>query len=438
MKQTSPPKSNGLPKGTTTILAILTLGRSLAWTIENQQFNTFLYNDVSPDPKAVSAMVAITAIVSMVTAIMMGTLSDRTVSKWGKRKPYLVLGFILWGFSIAAFPLAAFFRSASVGVFMAILFDSIMSFFGATATDAALPAYVADVTTESNRGRVLGTMKIMSWLAMLLIYGASGFIIEAYGYLVFFLIIALVVLLIGLFVTPHIKEPPSTEKPTRSYWREIADTFSWKSLVKNQSLFLVLISITMFMIAFNVFFPFLLIYLEHELQFSIMVSSLMVAVTILVAGVIIAYPVGLLVDKIGRRPIAIASVLALSAGLIAFSFFRSIVPVVLSCIIWLAGYTSWEIATQAWAQDLYPEDKRGQFSGIYILFNVALTMVPGPLIGGWLADKYGTPAIINGMPGIIPPALLFQVAAALVLLTFIPLLLAKPKDEKKQSEEPVD
>jgi MFS family permease len=169
-----------------------------------------------------------------------------------------------------------------------------------------------------------------------------------------------------------------------------------------------------------------------------MVSSLMVAVTILVAGVIIAYPVGLLVDKIGRRPIAIASVLALSAGLIAFSFFRSIVPVVLSCIIWLAGYTSWEIATQAWAQDLYPEDKRGQFSGIYILFNVALTMVPGPLIGGWLADKYGTPAIINGMPGIIPPALLFQVAAALVLLTFIPLLLAKPKDEKKQSEEPVD
>ncbi len=86
---------------------------------------------------------------------------------------------------------------------------------------------------------------------------------------------------------------------------------------------------------------------------------------------------------------------------------------------------------QTWTKDLFPEDKRGQFAGYYILFNVALTMIPGPLLGGWLAKTYGIPSIINGKAGIIPTPIIFQVAAGMVLLTLIPLLLVKLKKKEE-------
>jgi MFS family permease len=83
------------------------------------------------------------------------------------------------------------------------------------------------------------------------------------------------------------------------------------------------------------------------------------------------------------------------------------------------------IGAGTWIKDLYPEEKRGQFSGYMILFSVLFTMVPGPLIGGWIATEYGKTIIIEGVQGTIPPPLIFQVGAILILLAIIPLLKAK-------------
>ena len=54
-------------------------------------------------------------------------------------------------------------------------------------------------------------------------------------------------------------------------------------------------------------------------------------------------------------------------------------------------------------------------------------MIPGPLLGGYLAAKYGAAIIIDGNAGTVPPPLIFQVAAVLTLLALIPLLLMRKK-----------
>lgn len=411
-------------------LLILGLAGQLAWAVENQYFNTFLFDKIVPDPQAVSLMVAITAIVSTVTAIFMGTLSDRTRTKWGKRRPYMVVGYILWGIFTAMFPLSSYFQSVALGVFMAILFDSLMSFFGATASDAALHAYIADNTTVQSRGRVVGSMAIMTWVSYLIVYGGAGFIIQSIGYYAFFYIVGGLVSLIGLVFAPRLKEGPATEKPKTSYLADIAGTFQLKSLTANRNLFLLLIAITLFMVAFNVFFPFLLIYMKHYLKLSITNSSIVLAVAILVGGIIMAYPIGLLVDRWGRRPVAITAVIMKCVGLLLFSFATSLPFIIICALLWLIPYTAWIISIQTWTKDLFPEDKRGQFAGYYVLFNVALTMVPGPLLGGWLAATYGIPTVIDGKPGMVPTPIVFQVAAVMVLLALIPLLMVKVKPKE--------
>ena len=417
LKQQSP-----LSRVVWAMLLLLGLAGQLAWAVENQYFNTFMYDNITPDPRAVSWMVAITAVVSTVATILMGTLSDRTRTRWGRRRPYLFIGYIVWGILTAAFPLAARFHPIAVGVFIAILFDSIMSFFAATASDGAFSAYVTDITTEANRGRIVGSLEIMKWVAFLIIYGGAGFIIQAVGYYWFFYIIGGIAALIGLVCVPFLREEPLTDKPQGTYWGQIANTFQLSSLRQNRDFFKVMIALTLFMVGINVFFPYLMIYLQHYIQLSIVNSSILVAISILVGGIGLAYPIGLLVDRWGRRPVALLAVGLEAVGLLVFSLSRSMVMLTIGGILWLAPFAAWTIATTTWSRDLYPEDKRGQFAGYYVLFNVAFTMIPGPLLGGWLASTYGIATVLDGKPGFIPTPILFQVAAALVLLAVIPLL----------------
>ena len=122
---------------------------------------------------------------------------------------------------------------------------------------------------------------------------------------------------------------------------------------------------------------------------------------------------------------AAGAILFKMVGLLLFSLMRSTLPLVLTGILWLAGMSAWMISTGAWTKDLYPEDKRGQFAGYFILFTVAFTMVPGPLLGGWLASTFGIPTVINGQAGFIPTPLIFQTAGVATLLALLPLFFTK-------------
>ena len=83
------------------VLILVGLFGQFAWTIENMYFNVFLYNTISTDPRYISAMVGASAVVATLTTLLMGALSDRL----GKRRAFIALGYILWGFSTAAFGL---------------------------------------------------------------------------------------------------------------------------------------------------------------------------------------------------------------------------------------------------------------------------------------------------------------------------------------------
>jgi MFS family permease len=406
---------------------LLAFSGQLAWGVENQFFNTFMYNNISPDPRPIAWMVAASAVTATLTTILMGTLSDRTRSRWGRRKPFIVFGYLAWGIFTALFPSAAFFRPVTLAIGMAILFDCVMTFFGSTANDAALNAYITDVTTNENRGRVMGVVEVLTWVAILIVYGGSGLIIEKLGYFAFFYMIGGAVLVLGLVGSFFVREQPITEKPKISYWAQIADSFRWKNLVANRDFFLVLMGISLWAIAQNVFFPYLIIYLQHYIQLDTISSTITIAVSILVGGIALAYPLGLLIDRWGRKPVALLAVGAEMVGLLLFSFSRSLVPLVITGILWLMPMTAWTIATSTWSKDLFPEDKRGQFAGYYLFFWVMLPMILGPLTGGWLGTRFGIPTVIDGQAGFIPTPLLFQVAGIATLLAAIPLWFVKQK-----------
>jgi MFS family permease len=403
-------------------LFLLGLGGQIAWAIENQFFNTFLYDRIIPDPKYVSIMVALSAVTATVTAIIMGAFSDSI----GKRKPFLLYGYLAWSVSIWVIPMAEWIKPVIVAAWVVIILDSVMTFFGSTSYDAVYNAYLTDVTTDANRGKAQGLLSLATWIALLLVYGASGPIVESMGYFFFFGAAGALVLLSGVIGGIAAVEPQrAIVTDSKSIVKRIRGSLNMQALQQNKNLLYVLLAIGFWGMAFNVFFPYLLIYLKHFLKIDIATSSVIIAVSIFIGGIAASIPAGIIADKIGRKPVAIFAVILISCSLIAFSYARLPIAIGILATLWIIAQTIWMTATGAWSKDLFPEERRGEFAGYFTLFYVAFTMIPGPLIGAIVADRWGIRATIDGKPGIIPTPEIFVVSAVLILITIIPLLFAQ-------------
>ena len=137
-------------------LVIFSLVGQIAWVMENMYFNVFIYKMFHATPEDISTMVSFSAIAATLTTVFMGALSDRL----GKRKLFMWLGYTLWGVSIFCFvflkkdllaPLSPATGGAVAGIWLAILLDCVMTFFGSSANDAAYNAWLTDSTDETNR-----------------------------------------------------------------------------------------------------------------------------------------------------------------------------------------------------------------------------------------------------------------------------------------------
>jgi MFS family permease len=422
--------SQKIPRRVILGVVLLTLSGEIAWAVENQFFNVFIYSEIAPNPLYVSLMVSITAAVSTFTTFFLGAYSDIKA----KRRIFLIVGYVCWVITTAIFPFSADFKFISVefAIFIAILFDSIMSFFGATANDAVLNAYVTDVTVLENRGRLSSIKELMFLVALLFVYALSGYIIDAVKFFNYFFLIAGIVAILGIpgaLITP---EPKNLIPNEIGYWNTIKETFSFKILRENHDFTKIQVSAALFWIAFNVFFPFIIIYLEYGLSIPGFEASILIFIALLVS-IILAVPMGIVTDKIGRKKVAIGAVIIEIIGLFFFSFSRGIedfVYIAFTSSLWVFGMISFNVATRTWLKDLYPEDKRGQTHGYYLLFTILGGMTIGSLLGGFLADLFGTPIVIDEVPGSIPPALLFMIASLMMILALIPILLAKEYRKK--------
>ncbi len=429
MEKTSPHPPAPLTPRIWFVLATLALSGQIAWAVENSWFNTFVFDMLTPDPRAVAWMVGASAITATLTTLFIGTLSDRTRSRWGRRKPFIFFGYILWGISTIVFPTVAYIKVTSIAVIMVVLADAVMTFFGSTANDAAFNAWTADVASTPTRGRVEGVLNVSVFIAQIVALVAAGVLIDTAGYFVFFYLLGGIVILAGVVGGGLLQDAPLPPEPVGGrppFWSEFTDLFSVETLRNNRDLFILLLYIMIGSIGFQVGFPYLIIYLENfvgmtKSQFSI------VGAVVLLGSALLAIPFGLLADRWNRRRMIIAMTVVSSIGAFLFSFMSGIPGVAVTAFFWQAFWMAAGVASGAWLKDLLPEENRGKFLGIRMIFWIAIPMVVGPLVGSWLIQTYGIPTVQNGEAGFIPVPVLFQVTAVIALLGLIPLLFIRQK-----------
>ncbi|HML67072.1 MAG TPA: MFS transporter [Clostridia bacterium] len=400
-------------------IILLAFSGQIAWVIENSWFNTFVNDVISPDPKVISLMVALSAITATLTTLIMGTLSDRL----GKRKIMILVSYILWGISTMVFPAAGAVKSATLAVVAVLSLDCLMTFFGSTANDASFNAWLTNVTDETNRGTVSGITELFPLLAMVVTTIVSGMLIEYFGYTLFFTSMGLLVVVCGLVGGLLMKEAPipKMEGERTSFWKQVFSGFSVRAVRENKKLFSLYFCVLVFAIAEQICMPYQIIYFTKTLGYSYDVIGVNLGLMVLLAGICGVF-FGRLVDRLGKPKLLLVALFVSALGFLLVSFARDMVFLCVAIFVMSFGMVAKLITTGAWIKDLTPPASAGQFQGIRMIFWVLLPMVIGPFIGERIITFFGQPVVVDGKAGFLPTYLIFIAAAIVTLIALLPVL----------------
>jgi len=413
------------------VLILVGLSGQFAWTIENMYFNVFLYNTISTDPGYIASMVAWSAAAATVTTLLMGALSD----KLGKRKAFISGGYILWGISTALFGFitpenaAKIFPGANAvaaAAMMVVVLDCIMTFFGSTANDAAFNAYVTDITDSSNRGKSESVLSILPLISMLVIFGLFDGLTQQGRWQEFFGIFGVMVTAVGIVSLVIIKDDAALRPGDDSYFKNLLYGLRPSVVLENRDLYLSFAACCIFSVAVQVFFPYLIIYIQHFLGIS---DYAMILGVVLIVASIVSVMSGRYIDRYGKMAFVTPAAMTMLVGLVAMFFVRRPLSVTLAGTVMMSGYMMVNAALNANIRDWTPVDKVGHFQGVRMIFAVLLPMITGPAIGAAVIRGSGSTYVELGQIKSVPTPDIYIAAAVILLMVYLPVLILKKREK---------
>ncbi len=333
-----------------------------------------------------------------------GALSDRTTSRFGRRKPWIVTGTLVFALSLAVLGLQTTFLGMGICWTLAIIGFCILT--------AALTATISDQVPVAQRGVISGWIAAPQAIGLVLgLVVIDGLGLDTMtGYLV---MAGVVVVLVTPFLLLAPDAPLAEEDRPKLTVRALLAGF-WISPRKHPDFGWTLLGRVLVNVGNALGTTLLFFFLAHGLNRDdptgdLIILSLVYVVFIIASSLLL----GRWSDRIGRRkPFVIVSALfqAVAAGLLAFVPDFT-VAVVAGALLGL-GYGAFLSVDQALATQVLPNAAtRGKDLGI---MNIATTVPQAiaPLLGAWLV------AAVAGFSGLF---VISAVATVLGALAVIPI-----------------
>ena len=436
------PKSNWL-----ILLLFGTVGQ-LAWSVENMYFNLFVFDTIAPDLDTVTLMVQLSGITATVVTLVAGVLSD----KLGNRRSFIGWGYAIWGVTVALFCclspelIGNLFntggaKAIEITLVLVIVGDCVMTLFGSTSNDAAFNAWVTDNTQSSIRGRIESVLSILPLIAMLIVAGGFGILVEMVGYRNLFIGLGAVISAVGIFGIFLIKDSPTMERSGT-----LGDIFYGfrPSVIKSYApLYLTLLVVLVSGISTQVFMPYLIIYMKTYLGFSVIEYSIVFGAAIILGAGVNIY-LGQLSDRMSKvRLLCIAAVI-MSVGLFGM-YFTPATNKTLALLmfgffgfIMITGNIFIGALTGSTVRDYTPEGAVGKLQGVRMVFSVLIPMLVGPAVGNAINKLRGIrlDEVVDNVGADImtteycpaPEIFLVGAIAILAVLILVPVIEKKVKE----------
>ncbi len=363
----------------TFILGFGFFGISIVWPIFNSLIPPFLA-DLGLSTLVVGFILTWDNILNMFLQPWIGARSDRTRSRFGRRKPWLMLGAPL---AAVFFMLVPFVRENFVLIALAILGTNI----GMALFRSPTVAYLGDLFKPGERSKANGVINLMGGLGGAAALFGGGALYKLGVPLPF--IVGAGVMLIAIVIVIIAVREPEYEAPVMVSEKQpgVLDNLREVARRSDRSGLFLLGAIFAWFVGWNAMEAFFTLYARDVLGISEGTGTQMLT-AFAAALILFAIPSGLIATKIGRKPTILTGLAGMVIGLIAGFFVRN--PTVL--LIVLAGMGGcWalvNINSLPMVYDLGGEQHIGAFTGLYY-FASSAAAITGPIAAGGLIDLLG-------------------------------------------------
>jgi MFS family permease len=342
------------------------------------------------------------ALCALITFPMAGALSDRTTSRFGRRRPWILGGVLAFAVGLILLGLQ--------DTYWGLAFCWCLALTGFSAASSALTAMISDQVPVDQRGVV------SSWVsapqAIGTIIGIAVLSVLALGFFAGYAVLAvLLILLVAPFlyfvddaaVPQHDRARLTGRQLLSELWispREHPD-FGWTLLGR------ILVNIGNALGTSLLFF-----YLQFGLEVSDPEVSLLALTAVYMVFVIGASVMsGVLSDRIGRRkPFVLISGVLQGVAAVIIAVVPSLSTTLIAAALLGAGFGSFLAVDQALATQVLPDaDHYGKDLGI---MNIAMAVPQalGPLLGAWIVQATA------GFTGLFVASAIFGVLGGLSVL----------------------
>jgi MFS family permease len=325
-----------------------------------------------------------TAIISILIQPTIGSISDYTVSRWGRRKPYIVVGSLIdlvFLFGIAT----------SNSVLMLATFVALLS-FSTNIARGPFQGYVPDLIPEQQVGLASGLVGLMQILG-----NVSGFLVVTLAvglHQLEYAIAAVAIVELITMLAVVIRVPagvPAKPRNGRS-WRSIAGETWGTDILKERSYIWLLASRFFFLMGGAMLVNYVITYLKqsHTLgEEAANGANLFVLLGVILGNLVAIIPSARLSDRIGRKPVIYASCAIGFAG-VAIAALAPIVPIaILGSTIFGAGAGMFLAVDWALMTDIIPRASSGRYMGLSNVATSASTVF-AVATGGLVLDFFNS------------------------------------------------
>lgn len=383
-------------KGKLFVLGFGFFGVSIIWPLYNAYVPIFLQETFLLSAFLTGIVMTIDNIFAIFMLPIIGSMSDQTRTKIGRRMPYILLGAPLAAIFFALIPIMRNTEKLFLMMFIIILMNFFMALFR-----SPVIALMPDITPPKKRSQANGVINFMGGLGALLAYFAGKPLYDANNNYPFFAG-AILLLISSILVVTLIKEDKqytvkiisenknqnnTAKRGMQELMVNLKDVFA----SKEKSLLFMLLSILMWFIAFNALETFFTSYAQFHVGVAASTGTLILGVFSL-TFMITAIPAGFLGSKIGRKKTIFIGITILILIVLSTYLFGNMemnesnrdLFVKIMFVLFPIGGIGWaliNVNSLPMIVDMTTNEKSGGYTGLYYFFSMAANIIAPPVAG---------------------------------------------------------
>jgi MFS family permease len=307
--------------------------------------------------------------------------SDRTWNRFGRRKPWIMIGVPIALVGLVMIPVA--------NTLFAIMVYILITNFGMSLFRTPTVAWLGDLFPAERRSQANGTINLMGGVGGAIGLFGSGMLFDRFGRIAPFVGAAVILLISEGIAVWRVKEPESIESaesaaPRRSFIQD------FKSVLNSQgrSANLILLAIFLYFMAYEALQTGLTSFAVFSLGMTPGAATIATAL-FAAAFILFSLPSGLISRRVGRKRMIMIGLVGMIV-LFSSGFFLIQAPFSLGLVLLLTG-VSWafvNVNSLPLVFDYGQEEKSGAYTGLYYVAAQAAA-VTGPVISGFVVETLG-------------------------------------------------